>query len=109
MAEWFASGRLLDAILVGMALEGVALVALWHIWQRGVRPSALLPNLCSGMCLLIAMRVGANAGAWWGWISLPLLGALLGHVTDLRLRWNTVQPWEGTSPFKAGTRGKSHS
>jgi hypothetical protein len=87
MGAWVASGRVLDIILLGMGLEAVALVALWRIWHRGIRPSAVLPNLCSGMCLLVAMRVGL-AGAWWGWISLPLLGALLGHVADLRLRWN---------------------
>jgi hypothetical protein len=91
MGAWVASGRVLDIILIGMGLEAVALVALWRIWHRGIRPRALLPNLCSGMCLLVAMRVGLS-GAWWGWISLPLLGALLGHVADLRLRWMRAGP-----------------
>ncbi len=83
---WVSSGRALDVILVGMALEGAVLVTLWRLRHSGVPPLWMLPNLCSGMCLLLAMRAGL-AGAWWGWISLPLLGALLGHVADLRLRW----------------------
>ncbi len=91
MGAWVASGRVLDFILIGMALEALALLAVWHVSRRGLRPSVVLPNLCSGMCLLLAMRVGL-AGAWWGWISLPLLGALLGHIADLRLRWNTPKP-----------------
>ena len=101
MGAWVASGRALDVILAGMGVEGVALVALWRLWHRGVRPVALLPNLCSGMCLLVAMRMGL-AGAWWGWIALPLLGALLGHLADLRLRWgaDTAGP-----PRTAGRRG----
>ena len=80
------AGWMLDAIILGMALEGAVLVALWRASHRGVPPGELLPNLCSGACLLVAMRVGL-AGAWWGWISAALLGALAFHMTDLRLRW----------------------
>ena len=86
MTAWIASGRVLDFIIVGMALEGAVFVAVWRTGRRGVPPGALLPNLFSGICILLAMRA-ALAGAWWGWISLPLLGALLFHVMDLRRRW----------------------
>ena len=86
MAGWIASGRVLDLILVAMALEGAALVALWRASRVGVPPGALLPNLLSGMCLLLAMRAGLG-GAWWGWVSLPLLAAGALHAGDLRARW----------------------
>lgn len=86
MAAWIASGRVLDFIVIGMALEGAVLVALWRKSGRGLAPDTLLPNLFSGMCLLAAMRVGLS-GAWWGWICLPLLGALTFHALDLRWRW----------------------
>ncbi len=86
MAELFASGRVLDLILAGMALEGLGLIVHHRATGRGVRPGRLLPNLLSGMCLLLAMRVGA-AGAWWGWVSLALLGALACHLVDLRRAW----------------------
>ena len=88
MAAWIVSGRVLDLILAGMVLEGVVLAALWRRRRRGVAPGALLPSLLSGMCLLLAMRAGL-AGAWWGWVSLPLLAALCGHVIELRRNWSS--------------------
>jgi len=86
MAELFASGRVFDLILIGMALEAFGLVAFYRIRGHGVRPARLLPNVLSGMCLLLAMRVGAG-GAWWGWVSLSLLGALAFHLVDLGRAW----------------------
>ena len=86
MAAWIASGRVLDVILVGMVLEGVVLAALWRRRRQGVAPGILLPNLLSGMCLLLAMRLGL-AGAWFGWIGLALLGALACHVADVKRNW----------------------
>ena len=88
MSASVASGRVLDLILLGMVLEGASLTLLFRTRGRGVRPGALWPNLRSGMCLLLAMRAGL-AGAWWGWVSLPLLGALAFHVADLRRLWRT--------------------
>ncbi len=93
MAAWVGSGRVLDAILVAMALEGAVLVALWRMSGRGVAPGALLPNLFSGMCLLGAMRV-ALAGGWWAWVSLLLLAAGLLHGADLWRRWRTRSQME---------------
>ena len=78
--------HVLDVIILGMALEAAVLVALWRTSHRGVAPGDLLPNLASGACLLVAMRVGLSGG-WWPFVSLPLLGALVFHVTDLRRRW----------------------
>lgn len=86
MAELFASGRILDLILAGMVLEGVGLVAYHRMTGRGVAPGRLLPNLVSGGFLLLAMRALAG-GAWWGWASACLLGALLAHLDDLRRAW----------------------
>jgi len=86
MAELFASGRMFDLILAGMALEAIGLVGFHRLRSRGVPPARLLPNLLSGACLLLAMRVGV-AGAWWGWVSLSLLGALAFHLADLRRAW----------------------
>lgn len=86
MAELFASGRIYDFILAGMALEAAGLLLLYRWRGRGVLPARLLPNLFSGMCLLLALRVGVG-GAWWGWVSLLLLGALAFHVVDLKRAW----------------------
>lgn len=86
MGELVASGRVLDLLIAGMALEGLGLVAYHRATGRGIRPGALLPNLMSGMCLLLAMRLGLG-GAWWVWVSLSLLGALAFHLTDLVRVW----------------------
>ncbi len=86
MTELFASGRVLDLILAGMALEALGLAVHYRATGRGVRPARLLPTLLSGMCLLLAMRAGVG-GAWWGWVSLALLGALAFHVVDLGRAW----------------------
>ena len=99
MTEWIVSGRVLDLILLGMALECAALTLLFRLRRRGVPPGALWPNLLSGMCLLLAMRAGL-AGAWWGWVSLPLLGALGFHLLDLRRLW---RPAAASSPSGRGS------
>ncbi len=94
MAELFASGLVFDLILAGMALEAIGLALFHRATGRGVRPARLLPNLLSGMCLLLAMRVGIG-GAWWGWVSLSLLGALAFHLMDLGRAWHSVRIDQG--------------
>ena len=86
MSALLAHGRVLDFIIAGMAVEGLVLTALFRVRGRGVPPAALLPNLVSGACLLLAMRL-ALAGQWWVFVAAGLLGALLMHLLDLRLRW----------------------
>lgn len=86
MAALFASGRIVDLVLALTLCEAAALLA-WHRRSgRGVPPREFLANLLSGACLLLALRVGL-AGAWWGWIALALLAALVAHLTDLARRW----------------------
>ncbi len=76
----------LDAILAGMVVEAAVLVGLFRFGGRGVPPGALLPNLCAGACLLLAMRL-ALGGVWWGFVSVALLGGLCFHVWDLQRQW----------------------
>ena len=77
---------LLDAILVMTALEAVVLTLHHNRTGAGVAPMDVLPNLASGLCLMLALR---SALAGWPW---PLtLGGLaasgLLHAWDLRRRW----------------------
>jgi hypothetical protein len=81
MSALLAHGRLLDWIFAGMFLEALALVALHQVTGRFLPPKKLLPNLASGMCLLLAMRL-ALAGAGF-FAPAALLGALVFHVIDL--------------------------
>jgi hypothetical protein len=85
MRELFASGRIVDLILALVVLEAVAL-AIWHrCTRRGVGLPAVLPNLCAGAALLLAVRA-ALVGAWWGWVAVALVAGLLAHLVDLRSR-----------------------
>ncbi len=87
MSELFASGRIVDVILVLLVLEVVLLMALRR--RRGAQfmPADVLWTLLSGACLLLALRA-VIVEAWWGWTALFLTLALLAHLGDLwrRLR-----------------------
>ena len=89
MVEYFASGRAVDLILLLMGLESLALVTLWVRRGRGIPPLALAVNLATGACLLLAVRT-ALTGAPWVWPACFLTAALLVHLVDLRLRWQSA-------------------
>ncbi len=85
MADWFASGRVIDLVLALVALEIIVLP--WLLRKLGSRLSLtqLLPNIVAGMALMLALRASL-AGAAWTWIALAMLAALLAHLIDLSLR-----------------------
>ena len=86
MAELFASGHLVDLILVLTVIEGGCLLLYWHSKQRGIAPFDLLPNLLAGAFLLLAMRLTMEGVSW----QLPcasLAAAGLSHIADLARRW----------------------
>ena len=83
MAEWFASGRAIDLILLALALEGAFL--LWLGRRRGLALAAWMPALAAGAALLLALRL-ALAAAAWPWIAAVLLLSLLAHLFDLARR-----------------------
>ncbi|GJD94629.1 hypothetical protein [Methylobacterium iners] len=85
MSELFASGRIIDLILVLVALEAVALLVWRSRSGGGPAPLPLLCNLAAGAALMLALR-GALTGASWPVIAACLVGALLAHVTELGLR-----------------------
>jgi uncharacterized membrane protein len=87
MAELFASGRLVDLILIVVLLEAVALLLYWHRAQRGIGPFDLLPNLCAGAFLLLALRA-TLAGSGWRTASFCLAVAGLAHLIDIYRRWH---------------------
>jgi hypothetical protein len=86
MAELFANGRLIDLILIVVAIEAVVLVLLWRYARRGIAPGDLLPNLCAGAFLLLALRA-TLAGGGWTIASGCLAAAGLAHVIDVSRRW----------------------
>ena len=85
MTEAFASGRIIDVIILLMWLEA-ALLWLWHRRTgKGLAPRLILPILLSGMALMLAVRA-ALVGADWPSIAFWLLCGLFAHLLDLRQR-----------------------
>jgi tellurite resistance protein TehA-like permease len=86
MAEFFASERYIDLVLLLIALETIVLMVLWRIRRCPLPPLATLLILAPGACLLLAARA-VLAGASWVWVSSLFLAALITHLVDLRQRW----------------------
>jgi hypothetical protein len=86
MAELFASGSLIDLILVLVAIETACLFLYWRSKHRGIAPIDLLPNLCAGGFLLLALRLSVG-GAGWQLCCGSLAAAGLSHLVDLSRRW----------------------
>ena len=86
MAELFSSGHLIDLILIVVVVEAAALMIFWKNGRRGVAPADLLPNLCAGAFLLLALRVTLG-GAGWVPASACLTAAGLAHLVDVTRRW----------------------
>jgi hypothetical protein len=76
-------------ILAGMILEGAALLAFRGFTGRG--PKAIVANLMSGGCLLLAWRVSESGGSIIAVCAL-LAAALVAHGLDLAQRWRAPAP-----------------
>lgn len=86
VAELFASGRIVDAIVVFMLIECAVLIALRNKSSSGISTAALTTNLLAGAALLLSLRA-ALIGSPWQMVSIWLLLALFAHVADLKMRW----------------------
>ena len=86
MGELFASGKLIDAILLLVLLELIGLAVYWRVTKRGVSLKSLLPNLLAGGFLLLALRLSL-AGAGWMPCCASLAAAGMAHLFDLAGRW----------------------
>ncbi len=85
MAEFFASGRVADLVLVVLALEAL-LLTLWHRRTgRGLAPAAVLGLALPGVALVLALRA-ALVGAGWRWVAMALTAAFAAHLLDVWLR-----------------------
>jgi hypothetical protein len=80
--ELFASGRIVDVVVVFMTLEAVALLAYRWMWGRGLVALDIASVLAPGLFLLLALRA-ALSDAPWPALAAWLLAALLAHLADL--------------------------
>jgi hypothetical protein len=82
MGELFASGRIVDLILVLILVETGALAIYHRITGRGLRAVDVVFALIPGVCLLLALRA-ALTHAPWPSIAIWLAVALATHLADL--------------------------
>jgi hypothetical protein len=86
MSEWFASGRVIDAILALMALEAIVFATIRSRYGRGLPLRAIATLLASGAALMLALRA-ALTGASWELVSAFLIIGLIAHLVDVITRW----------------------
>lgn len=81
----------LDAILVSVLVEGIALATYYAKTGSGLPPVALASNLGAGFFLMLAARIatgsGEIAGGTQALVATCLLVALVAHIADLAGRW----------------------
>jgi hypothetical protein len=65
MAEWFASGHIIDAIIILVVVEAITIAASYHATGRGIALGDIVWALASGASLMIALRVALTGGAWY--------------------------------------------
>ncbi|MEM7611332.1 MAG: hypothetical protein AAF270_06625 [Pseudomonadota bacterium] len=86
LTDLIQSGRIVDIMLVVVAIEVAVLLAYRKVTGKGLRPLALLLNIGAGGSLMVALKlVFIDAG--WQWVAVALISALVFHVSDLALRW----------------------
>jgi hypothetical protein len=91
MAADLLDGRVIDAIIVLVAIEGCVLVAWRAHTGRGPSAATVVANLLAGASLLLALRVAlteASAAA----ISTCLAISFAAHGVDLAGRWRAASP-----------------
>jgi len=82
LSELFSSGRIIDVILVLMAIQATVLLAVHRRTGTGMAPADYFINLLPGACLMLALRA-ALVNAHWTWVALCLVAALLAHWLEL--------------------------
>ena len=88
MAELFASGRIVDLILLLVVIEVMALALVRAKSARGLALRDLLGGLAPGVFLLLALRSTMMLSGWSVtafWLAI----AFAAHVADLSRRWKS--------------------
>jgi len=86
VAEFVATGRVVDLIVAVMVLEALILAMYRRKSGHGIAVGALLASLVPGLLLVLALR-GALVGAGSSWILVCLAAAFAAHLFDLSQRW----------------------
>jgi K+ transporter len=78
--------RIVDAIIVMVAIEMIAMLLYRRQTHRGMPASEVISFLGAGAGLLLALRVWVADGPFVGFASAMLL-ALVMHVWHVKQRW----------------------
>ena len=96
MESLFAGGRIIDAILVLVAIEALVLFLILRRRETALPP--YLCNLASGATLMLALR-GALTGAHWTAIAGCLALSGLAHGGEMALRLGS-RPRSAATPVR---------
>ena len=86
LAQWFSSGRVIDAVVAITLIEGAALAIYHRTTGKGVALKDYAFNMLSGLCLMMALRF-ALTGSTWPMVALCLSASGAIHALDLSSRW----------------------
>jgi hypothetical protein len=93
--DFVASGRVFDLVIAILALEGIALLALWRLPRartrvlpggRRPKPSDLAGFVVAGLGLSVAARAAIQDQSWTI-VAGGLTIAFIAHVYDLQRRF----------------------
>jgi hypothetical protein len=91
LAELFASGRIINFIVLLLVLESVAVLAAQRLLKRSLGWLAITVGLCAGLALLLALRESL-LGARWQAVAAWLAAAFVAHLFDLHIRLKGARP-----------------
>ena len=86
LQEFILSGRVVDVMVIFIALEIVAVALIRRRRGGGIAALPLLVNIGAGASLMLALRFSL-VGESWTAITVCLLAALVFHVADIAMRW----------------------
>ncbi|MEO0616192.1 MAG: hypothetical protein AAFY69_08645 [Pseudomonadota bacterium] len=80
------SGRIVDIMLVVIALEIVALIGYRVVTGKGLSVLSIILNVGAGGSLMVALKLLYD-GVGWQLIAAALVASLCFHTGDLVYRW----------------------
>lgn len=82
LTQLFASGHIVDLILVLILFEGLFMAAIHYYTGKGIAPLQFLLHTIPGVFLFLALRA-ALVDADWQVIALLLAISFLAHIIDI--------------------------
>lgn len=91
LARLFASGQIVDWIVLILFLEWLSALVMARVLKRSFSLVALSVGLGAGLALLLALRESL-LGARWQAVATWLAAAFVAHILDLHFRLKGARP-----------------